>query len=270
MTDSVTALGGRASPARDRAFMLVSAALFAASAGATIHWCRSMAGDMPMPGGWTMSMAWAHMPGQSLPGAAGAFVGLWVVMMMAMMLPSIVPVLSAYRRSMLERGVGRADAGAALAGAGYFVIWTLCGIVAYALGALVMAAVVQSPALSRSVPIASGIVLMAAGIWQFTTIKARELSSCREPPVREPERRAGPGAAFSHGLHLGTHCVVCCAGLMVTLLVAGVMSLVAMTLIALAILVERLAPAPVRVARVVGTIIIVIGATRIVQALWVK
>jgi len=50
-------------------------------------------GEMPMPGGWTMSMAWMRMPGQTWPGAAASFLGMWIVMMVAMMLPSLVPML---------------------------------------------------------------------------------------------------------------------------------------------------------------------------------
>ncbi len=84
----------------ERAFFGVSALLFAASAAATIVWCTSMSamGGMPMPGGWTMSMAWMRMPGQTWPGAAASFVGMWIVMMVAMMLPSVVPMLWRYRQ----------------------------------------------------------------------------------------------------------------------------------------------------------------------------
>src|SRR5207302_5508750 len=67
----------------------VAALLFASSAAVTIVWCASMSamGEMPMPGGWTMSMAWMRMPGQTWSGAAASFLGMWVVMMVAMMLP---------------------------------------------------------------------------------------------------------------------------------------------------------------------------------------
>src|SRR5438128_2480395 len=87
----------RASP---RGFIVVSAVLFAASAAITIVWCDSMSatGGMPMPGGWTMSMAWMRMPWQTWPGAAAAFLGMWVLMMVAMMLPSLVPMLWRYRQ----------------------------------------------------------------------------------------------------------------------------------------------------------------------------
>jgi predicted metal-binding membrane protein len=79
----------------EAAFAGASALLFAGSATLTIAWCTSMSamGGMPMPGGWTMSMAWMRMPGQTWPGAAASFLGMWVVMMVAMMLPSLVPML---------------------------------------------------------------------------------------------------------------------------------------------------------------------------------
>jgi predicted metal-binding membrane protein len=74
----------------ERAFLGVSALLFAASAAVTIVWCASMSamGGMPMPGGWTMSMAWMRMPGRR-GRRRGDVLGMWVVMMVAMMLPSL-------------------------------------------------------------------------------------------------------------------------------------------------------------------------------------
>ena len=82
-----------------KAFVAASALLFAISVALTIIWCapmQAMAG-MPMPGGWTMSMTWMRMPGQSWPGSAASFLGMWTVMMVAMMLPSFVPRLLCYR-----------------------------------------------------------------------------------------------------------------------------------------------------------------------------
>ena len=98
----------------------VSALLFTASAAVTIAWCRSMSsmGEMPMPGGWTMSMAWMRMPGQTWPGAAASFLGMWVVMMVAMMLPSLVPMLWRYRQAVGRTGETRLDRLTALVGAG--------------------------------------------------------------------------------------------------------------------------------------------------------
>src|SRR5579864_2445514 len=94
---------------RDSASFGVSALLFAASAAVTAVWCGSMPsmGRMPMPGGWTMSMTWMRMPGQTWAGAAASFVGMWVVMMVAMMLPSLMPMLWHYRQAVGRAGETR-------------------------------------------------------------------------------------------------------------------------------------------------------------------
>ena len=83
---------------------LSALALFAAAAGATIFLTHSMSGGMLMPGNWTMSMMWMVMPGQTWLGAALSFVGMWLAMMIAMMLPSSLPMLLLYRRAAAFQG----------------------------------------------------------------------------------------------------------------------------------------------------------------------
>src|SRR4051794_6567240 len=92
-----------------RAFVGVSALLFVASASVTSIWSSAMSamGQMPMPGGWTMSMVWMPMPGETWSGAAASFLGMWVVMMIAMMLPSLVPTLWRYRQSISDADAAR-------------------------------------------------------------------------------------------------------------------------------------------------------------------
>src|ERR1700744_2783217 len=96
----------------DRVFFGVSALLFGASAAGTVAWCWSMPamGGMPMPGGWTMSMTWMRMPGQTWSGIAASFLGMWTVMMVAMMLPSLVPMLGRYRQT-IGQAIGQAVGG---------------------------------------------------------------------------------------------------------------------------------------------------------------
>src|ERR1700704_5609924 len=108
--------------ASQRAFFGVSALLFAASTAATIVWCASMPamGGMPMPGGWTMTMAWMRSPGQTWAGAAASFLGMWVVMMVAMMLPSLVPMLWRYRQAAGRTSQTRPGWQTALVAVGYF------------------------------------------------------------------------------------------------------------------------------------------------------
>src|SRR4051812_37044492 len=136
------------------AFFGVSALLFAASAALTTLWCASMSttGEMPMPNGWTMSMAWMRMPGQTWGGAAMSFVGMWVVMTAAMMLPSLVPVLWRYHEALARRADAQRVRLTAFVGVGYFSVWTVVGIAAFPVGAVAAAAEMQYPALARAVP----------------------------------------------------------------------------------------------------------------------
>ncbi len=247
--------------ASQRAFLGVTALLFAASAAMTIVWCRSMSatGDMPMPGGWAMSMAWMRMPGQTWPSMAASFLGMWVVMMVAMMLPSLVPMLSRYRQSVGPSRGTRLGLLTVLVGAGYFFVWTVFGMAVFPLGMMLAAIEMQQAALARAVPIAAGVVLLAAGALQFTAWKARHLACCRETPERSASLPANAATAWRHGLRLGLHCTFCCAGLAAVLLVIGVMDLRAMALVMAAITLERLAPAGERLARVTGAVVVAAG-----------
>jgi len=219
----------------------------------------SAVGEMPMPGGWTMSMAWMRMPEQTWPLAAASFLGMWVVMMVAMMLPSLVPMLRRYRQAVGSAGETRLGRLTALVGVGYFVVWTVFGMAAFALGVAMAAIEMQQPELARVVPIAVGCVVLIAGFLQFTAWKARHLTSCREAPGRGCTLPADSGTAWRHGLRLGLHCSYCCAGLMAILLVIGVMNLLAMAVVAAVITVERVAPASERIARTIGAVIVVTG-----------
>jgi predicted metal-binding membrane protein len=254
--------------ASQQGFIGVSALLFAASTAVTIVWCASMSamGRMPMPGGWTMSMAWLRTPGQTWPGAAVSFLGLWIVMMAAMMLPSLVPMLWRYRQAVGRTGETRLAWLTALVGAGYFFVWTMFGLAAFPLGAALAAVQRQHPAVARAVPITVGVAVLIAGVVQLTAWKARHLARCREAPGHRRTLPADTRTAWRHGLRLGLHCSHCSAGLIAILLVIGVMDLRAMAVVAAAITVERLAPAGERVARAIGAVVVGAGLFLIVRA----
>jgi predicted metal-binding membrane protein len=226
----------------------------------------SAMGEMPMPGGWTMSMTWMRLPGQTWPGAAASFLGMWVVMMAAMMLPSLVPTLWRYRQAVVNTGETRIDRLTAIVGTGYFFVWTVFGMVAYPLGVALAAVERQQPALARAAPIATGVVVLLAGALQFTAWKARHLACCREPVGHGRTLPVDAATAWQHGLRLGFHCSCCCAGLMAILIAIGVMDLRAMTVMTAAITVERLAPAGERVARAIGAVVVAAGLLLIARA----
>jgi predicted metal-binding membrane protein len=213
-----------------------------------------------------MSMAWMRMPGQTWPRAAASFLGMWIAMMPAMMLPCLVPMLWRYRESARRSGSTRVGPLTALAGAGYFLVWTAFGIVAFPLGVALASIEMAEPALARAVPIAVCAVVLIAGALQFTAWKARHLGSCRmASDCREPVR-GDAGAALRHGLRLGLRCTRCCGNLMAILLVLGVMDLRAMAVVTAAITLERLLPAGQRVAQAIGAVAVASGLFFVVRA----
>ena len=250
--------------ASHRAFLGVSALLFAVSAAATVVWCGAMSAmdGMPMPGRWTMSMTW--MPGGNWLAAAASFLAMWVAMMAAMMLPSLVPMLWRYRQAIGGKGERRLGRLTLLVGLGYFLVWTAIGLAAFPLGVWLAALEMQQPALSRGVPIAVGLVVLIAGMLQFTAWKARHLACCREAPGCSLP--ADGATAWRHGLGLGLHCGICCAGPMAVLFAIGVMDLRAMAVVTAAITLERLAPAGCRAARAIGSFAVVAGLLLIARA----
>ena len=241
--------------------------IWAGSAALTAVSCQSMAamGGVPMPGGWTMSMTWMRMPGQTWPGAAASFLGMWLVMMVAMMLPAIGPMLLRYQRTVASTTRPRLDL-LSRVGAGYFFVWGLFGLVAFPLGIALAEIEMRVPAVSRAVPAAGGVVVLAAGALQFTAWKARHLACCRGEHEHGLALAADAGTAWQHGLRLGLDCCRCCGSLMVIPLVCGVMDISAMAVVTIAVTVERLAPDGERAARRVGVAVVGAGLVLIARA----
>jgi predicted metal-binding membrane protein len=223
-------------------------------------------GGMPMPGGWTMSMAWMRMPGQSWAGAAVSFLGMWTAMMAAMMLPSLVPMLRHYRQAVGGAGAGRLGRLTVLAGAGYFLVWTAVGMAAFALGAALATVEMRAPALARAVPVAAGAVVLVAGALQLTAWKAHRLACCRAAPGLGRFLPADAGTAWRQGLRFGLNCSYCCANLTAILLALGVMDLGVTAAVTAAITAERLAPTGERVARAIGAVVVGAGLFLILRA----
>jgi predicted metal-binding membrane protein len=255
--------------ASQRAFFGTSALLFAASATLTAAWSGSMSamGAMTMPGGWKMSMAWMRMPGESWPSTAASFLGMWIVMMVAMMLPSLVPMLWRYRRAVMRTGETRLGRLTTSVGLGYFFVWTLCGMAIFPLGSALGYIEMQQASLARAVPIVAGVIVVIAGAIQFTTWKTHHLSSCWQAPGRELAFSSNGETAWRQGVRLGLHCATSCANLTVLLLVVGLMDLRAMAVVTAAVTLERLAPAGERVARVIGVVIVTAGIVLIARAI---
>lgn len=242
-----------------------AALVFVISAAVTVHECGAMSAmpGMDMPGGWVMSMAWMRMAGQGWPEQAAVFLGMWAVMMIAMMMPVLAPWLVRCRR-------GGTDPGrVAWMAAGYFSVWLLLGILLYPLGVTFADGTMRFPALARAVPAAAAVVVMLAGALQFTAWKARLLVGCREHGGCGHDSTANYRVAWRTGVQNGWRCVRCCAGPTAVLLVLGVMDLGAMALVTAAIAAERLMAAPA-VARGVGCAAVLGGLCMLGGALAVQ
>lgn len=254
------------SQASERTFFAASAALFAISATVTIVSGASMStmDAMPMPGGWAMSMMWMRMPGQTWGGMAGAFIGMWDVMMAAMMLPSLVPALRRYRQAVgATRGM-QLERLTVVVGAGYFFAWTMFGVLVFPTGVTLAAAEMQWPWLAHVVPTVVGAIVLMAGMLQCTRWKSCHLERCRAALQHTRMLPAQTSSAWEQGLHLGLHCCLSCANLTAIQLVIGVMDLRAMAFVTAAITAERLAPASRLVAQGIGVLAIGAGLFLIV------
>jgi len=249
-------------------FLSVSALVFVTSVLLTMVWCGSMSAmrGMLMPGGWTMSMVWMRMPGQTWLSAAASFVGMWAVMMVAMMMPSLVPMLQRYREAIGRTGATRLGRLTAIVGVGYYAVWAVLGVAVFPLGVALASIEMRFPLLARAVPFMTGAIIIVAGALQFTGWKAQQLDCCREGPACSHVLGTHSGGAFRHGLSLGLQCSYCCAGLTAILLAIGVMDLRSMILVTGAITAERLAPSGQHVARAIGAVAVAVGVLLIARA----
>ena len=139
--------------------------------------------------------------------SAASFLGMWLVMMVAMMLPSLIPMLRRFREAVGRAGETGLGWLTLVVAVGYFFVWAVFGVAAFPLGVALAGAEMQRPALSRAVPVVAGAIVLLAGAFQFSAWKARYLARCRVLPGRSGAVSGGTGAAFRYGLRLGLHCV---------------------------------------------------------------
>jgi predicted metal-binding membrane protein len=184
-------------------------------------------------------------PGTDL-GGAGWFIGVWVVMMAAMMFPSIAPMVVMYGRiqeGKRERGQPAPAGATAIFVAGYLVSWSAAGLLGYAIVELVRSLDPAFLAWTEGGQYVAAAVILAAAIYQLTPFKDVCLRKCRHPLVfLLTAWRPGRSGALRMGIEHGGWCVGCCWALMAALFALGVMSLGWMALIAALIAAEKLLP----------------------------
>ena len=200
--------------------------------------------------------------------AALLFLLAWQVMIVAMMLPTSLPVIRLYGAASAG-APGRSRAMAAFLG-GYALVWSAFGALAFAFDAGLHAAVDASPLLQDYQWAIAGSVLALAGAFQFTSLKDACLDKCRHPAqflMRYYERGAAGG--FRVGARHGLFCLGCCWALMLVMFAVGVASLIVMALLTALMIHEKTRPSGARAVPVSGVALLALAAWILTYSAWV-
>jgi predicted metal-binding membrane protein len=202
------------------------------------------------------------MGGMAMLGA-GLFVVIWVVMMVAMMFPSVTPMVLAHAAIVRSRGGGSLPTVGFVAG--YLLVWTAAGLVP--LAALEALNQMLVPFSASTLVRLGGAVILLAGVYQFTPLKNACLKSCRSPMgfIMTHDFGGGTPGAARAGMSHGLYCLGCCWALMAVLAVVGLMNLAWMAVIAVVFFLEKNWSYGVPLTRVVGTVCIVGGLAVVVS-----
>jgi predicted metal-binding membrane protein len=172
-------------------------------------------------------------------GTLGWFLGLWIVMMAAMMLPSAIPTVALYGSLAKER----ARLASVFFVVGYLAVWAAAGLVAFALAAAGGRVAGGVFAWDRAGRWAAGATLLVAAAYQLTPLKDACLARCRSPlAFLLGSWRPGLAGGFRLGLSSGAWCAGCCWALMASLFALGVMSIAWTALVAALVALEKLLP----------------------------
>jgi predicted metal-binding membrane protein len=195
---------------------------------------------------------------------------MWAVMMVAMMVPSAAPLILIFvgvnRRKRQEREDPVVPTTVFLGG--YLLIWTGFSAMATLTQWVLHTAALLSPMMESTSSVMGGVLLLAAGIFQWTPLKNVCLKHCRSPlGFLMAHWREGTRGSLIMGLKHGIYCVGCCWFLMVLLFVAGVMNLLWVAIIAAFVLAEKVLPRGDLVGRVAGIMLVLAGIVLLGRAL---
>ena len=242
---------------RDRVVVLSGLALITALSWAYVSSLASGMQNMAMG----MEMAMPRVQPWGVTAFAITF-AMWAVMMFAMMTPSAAPMILIFagvNRRRREQRVPYAPTSVFLLG--YLVIWAAFGVLATLAQWGLHAVSLLSPTMASTSPVFGGVLLLVAGIYQWTPLKHACLSKCRSPlGFVLNEWREGRWGAFLMGLKHGGYCTGCCWSLMALLFVVGVMNLLWVAAIAGFVLLEKVAPAGRRIGQAAGVLLAGWGA----------
>lgn len=244
---------------RDRLVVSACLAVIVALAWAyLVHLSRQMSASMAydlqmLEMGMTMDRPWT--------GTDVFFTwAMWAVMMVGMMAPSAAPVLLLFVAARRGRGEPRVWSTASMFGLGYILVWAGFSAGAALVQWALHQAAMLTPAMAASSPRVNGAILLMAGTYQLTPFKGACLTQCRSPlGFLMTNWRDGAAGALRMGAGHGWYCLGCCWAVMCVLFVVGVMNLVWVAALSVFVLLEKVGPAGVVVARVAGAVMIVAG-----------
>lgn len=249
---------------RARSRVSREAALLPALLGLSgVAWlATSQLGDPGMRVGILTGAAGAAMADTSMPVdmpfAIALFMATWTVMMVAMMFPAVAPVVITFDHWAQTKARPRSVTAAFVLG--YLAVWSLIGLAAYALVAVLQGIV---PIGDPTAPRVGGALLIVAGIYELTPLKDICLRHCRSPlgiVMQHANLLAdGHGGPFRVGVLHGTYCVGCCWALMLVLVLLGLMNVVWMGVVAAVVFAEKVLPRGAVLSRLVGVAMIVLG-----------
>lgn len=211
---------------------------------------------------WQSTTSQERMMGLTMGMSAPVFLGVWVVMMIAMMFPAAAPMITMFSRVHEgKRARGQPFVPTVVFVAPYLVVWTAFGALGYAAAVAYTPVEQQTAWLMGHAARIAGSLFLLTGLYQLTPLKDVCLSKCRTPlAFLLNSWRDGYGGAFRMGLDHALYCLGCCWLLFVLLFPIGIMNVAAMAAISVFIVVEKALPRGVLVGRIVALLFIAYGA----------
>jgi predicted metal-binding membrane protein len=190
---------------------------------------------------------------------------MWWLMMVAMMVPSAAPTVLLYGALYRERGAW----GPLEFLAGYLTMWAAFSLVATAAqGLLAASGMMSAMYMNLATNYLAAAVLIGAGLYQLSPVKAACLDHCRGPvDALTRHRRTGRAAAFRMGLFHGRYCLGCCWAMMALLFVGGVMNIWWIAAITVYVAVEKLAPGGKKVSRIMAATLVIAGIALLAKSI---
>lgn len=253
---------------RDRVVVLAALVLITALAWADLAFLSKdmamggmdMTGYRMIPAGRDLMMP-ATEPWK--PIEFGYVFAMWAVMMIGMMTPSVAPMILLYARvGRQATSSGKPFAAAAWFAGGYLLAWTAFSLVATSLQWALERASLLTPMMESAGNVLGGVILVVAGLYQWTPVKHACLINCQSPlafMMRHGGFRGDPGGALLLGSRHGLYCIGCCWALMALLFVGGIMNLLWIAALAFLVLLEKALPSGRLIPRLSGIIFVAIG-----------